>query len=135
MLDVGFALDADDIVLTGSLTPGGGIRSGFVSQGSSVRFAHHFEPSAVVASILSASLFASDGRAVVTVSSTRGDVNVISSIFEVRCDAAAIGGAGGGTGAGSVSAVPEPRAKVQFVAGLAVVGIATRRLPGEVIAS
>lgn len=70
---------------------------------------------------VSASLFQSDGEAIVSVRSTRGDVNVVASLFKVVYDAGAPGG-GGGT-----SAVPEPGAMALFCAGLGVVGIVKRR--------
>jgi len=71
-----------------------------------------------------AQLFQSDGRATVRVAATRGDLNVVSSLFQVTYAAIDTSGSGGGA---STSAVPEPGAALLFSAGIGVVGVATRR--------
>jgi len=71
---------------------------------------------------VSASLFEDDGEAVVSVSSRRGDVNLVASLFKVVYEAPDVPGDGGG-----IAAVPEPRAMMLFSAGLGVAGIVTRR--------
>jgi len=59
----------------------------------------------------------------VSVSSTRGDVNIVASLFKVAYSAVSAT-SGGGTGA---VAVPEPHAVMLFSAGAGMVGIGTRR--------
>lgn len=81
----------------------------------------------VFAGTVSASLFQSDGEAVVSVPSTRGDVNVVASVFAVVSSA---GGPAQGGGAG-IAAVPEPGAIMLFGGGIGVVGITTRRRGGD----
>jgi len=72
---------------------------------------------------VSASLFQTDGEAVVRVTSTRGDVNLVASLFKVVYSAPS----GTGTGGVGTTAVPEPGSMALFAAGMGVVGVATRR--------
>jgi hypothetical protein len=72
---------------------------------------------------VSASLFQTDSEAIVRVTSTRGDVNLVASLFKVVYTEQDMPGIGGG----STTAVPEPGAMALFAAGLCVVGVATRQ--------